>query len=287
MTTVSVIIPCYNSGEFINEAIQSVLDQTCKDLEIIVIDDGSNDSVTSNVLNSSRWERTRILRQENMGLPAARNTGIRAAVGEFILPLDADDRIDPSYVEKALAVMRTQPNIGIVYCKAMRFGEIEGPWLLPPFSLQAMVNGNVIFCTALFRKCDWEKVGGYRETMRHGLEDYDFWIRMLSKGIEVYQIDEYLFHYRSQKNSLLTKFWSNKEVAVSTYAEVFRNNIEFFVQHADIIYRQIFSLNDEIQHANDEIQKLRKPIDMVAKLFSKTPTLRRWAKSIFRYLIEK
>lgn len=280
VTTVSVIIPCYNSGEFINEAIQSVLDQTCKDLEIIVIDDGSNDNVTINVLNNSRWERTRILRQENMGLPAARNTGIRAAVGEFILPLDADDRIDPSYVEKALAVMHTQPNIGIVYCKAMRFGEIEGPWLLPPFSLQAMVIGNVIFCTALYRKCDWEKVGGYRETMRHGLEDYDFWIKMLSKNIEVYQIDEYLFYYRIQNNSLLKRFLNNEELVISTYAEIFRNNIDFFAQHADIIYRRLFSLSDEIQ-------KLRKFIDMVAKLFSKTPTLRRWVKSIFTYMIEK
>jgi glycosyltransferase involved in cell wall biosynthesis len=280
MTTVSVIIPCYNSGEFIDEAIQSVLDQTYKDLEIIVIDDGSTDDLTINVLNNSRWDRTRILRQENMGLPAARNAGIRAALGEFILPLDADDRIDPSYVEKALAVMHAQPNIGIVYCKAMRFGEITGPWLLPPFSLQAMVNGNVIFCTALYRKCDWEKVGGYREVLRHGLEDYDFWIRMLSLGIDVYQIDEYLFYYRVQKTSMAKTLLSNREVFIATNAEIFRNNIDFFAQHADKIYRHNLDLYDENQ-------KLRKPVDMVAKLFNKTPTLRKWVKSIFRYMIEK
>jgi glycosyltransferase involved in cell wall biosynthesis len=279
VATVSVIIPCYNGGAFVNEAIQSALNQTHKDLEVIVIDDGSTDKLTVEVLNVGQWERTRIFRQENMGPAAARNAGIRAAKGEFILPLDADDRIDPSYVEKALAVMHAQPNVGIVYCKAMRFGEIEGPWLMPPFSLQGMAIGNVIFCTALFRKYDWEKVGGYSETIRYGLEDYDFWIKLISTGIEVCQIDEYLFHYRAQKSSRTSRFYNDNELVISTNADIFRNNIDFFVLHADAIYRHIYNLSSENR-------SLRKPIDMIAKLLDKTPTLRKLAKSLFRRMMK-
>lgn len=279
MTTVSVIIPCYNSGAFIDEAVRSALDQTHRDLEIVVIDDGSKDAQTLEVLRNNSWKRTRILRQENMGPAAARNAGIRAAVGKFILPLDADDRIAPTYVEKALAVLRTQPDVGIVYCKAMCFGDYEGPWDIPPYSEQEMVINNCIFCTALFRKSDWEAVGGYRENMRSGLEDYDFWIKMISKGIGVYQIDEYLFYYRIQKISRTTNFCSDNERIIATSAEIFRNNIEFFAQHADVIYRHINDLSSEIR-------TLRGPLNKIDNLLRQVPTLRKFAKSIYKKVVK-
>lgn len=271
---VSVIIPCFNSGEFIAKAVESALEQTCKDLEVIIVDDGSTEKQTVDVLNNSRWERTRILRQENKGPAAARNIGIRTAKGEFILPLDADDYIDPTYVEKALAVMRSHPGVGIVYCKAMRFGIENGPWELPPYSLDRMVFDNIIFCTALYRKSDWEKVGGYTETLRHGVEDYEFWIKLLSKDIEVHQIDEYLFHYYVQKKSRTTKFSSDRESMIAAYAEIFRNNSDFFVKHADAIYRYRFELLSELKIFSKYLKK-------VDKYLSKIPWLHALAKSIF------
>lgn len=274
MSTVSVIIPCYNSGALIDGAIQSALAQTHHDLEIVVIDDGSSDNLTVNLLNNNHWERTRILRQENMGPAAARNEGIRAANGEFILPLDADDRIDPSYVEKTLAVMHSQPGVGIVYTKALLFGLQQGPWDYLTYSLQAMVINNVISNTALYRKSDWEQVGGYTESMRHGVEDYDFWIKLLSIGIEVHQIDEYLLHYCVQNSSRNVRFSSDQEVVIATYAEIFRNNKDFFAKHADIIYRHRFSLYSEIE-------SLRKPYVKIAKILNKMPWLLALAKSIF------
>ena len=96
------------------------------------------------------------------------------AGGEFILPLDADDRFDPTYADKALAVMHQRPDVGIVYCDAMKFGAASGLWSLPAYSVREMVIDNVIFCSSLFRKSDWEAVGGYNENLRHGMEDYEY-----------------------------------------------------------------------------------------------------------------
>jgi len=271
---VSVIIPCFNSGKFITKAVESALGQTCNELEVIIIDDGSTDKQTIEVINNSKWERTRILRQEHKGPATARNTGIRVAKGEFVLPLDADDYIDPTYVEKALAGMRAHPEVGIVYCKTMRFGIENGPWELPPYSLDRMVIDNIIICTALYRKSDWEKVDGYTETMRHGVEDYDFWIKLLSKDIGVYRIDEYLFHYRVHKSSRTTNFLGDRESTIAEYAEIFRNNRDFFVKHADIIYRYRFDLHAELEIFRGYFKK-------IDKYLSKTPRLRALAKYIF------
>src|SRR5690606_41602075 len=100
-------------------------------------------------------------------------SSIGAATGEFILPLDADDRIDPSYVAKAIAILRERPEVGIVYCKAERFGAANGPWELPPYDIRELAIDNVIFVTSLFRRADWERVGGFNEHLRHGVEDYE------------------------------------------------------------------------------------------------------------------
>ena len=154
MARVSIVIPCFNAGETIGEAIESALSQTYADIEIVVVDDGSTDPVTLDVLAHAAWPRTRILHQGNAGPAAARNAAIQASLGEYILPLDADDRIEPTYVEKAMAAMQADPNVGIVYCKAMKFGAESGPWNLPAYTLRELVIDNVIFVTSLFRRAD-------------------------------------------------------------------------------------------------------------------------------------
>jgi len=162
--------------------MRSALAQTHPDIEVVIVDDGSTDADTLELLRRCPWPRTRVLYQENAGPAAARNHGITASSGRYILPLDADDLIDPSYVAKAAAVLDSAGEVGIVYCKANRFGAENGPWQLPPYTLRELVIDNVIFVTSLFRREDWERVGGFSESLRRGVEDYDFWVKIVAVG---------------------------------------------------------------------------------------------------------
>ena len=203
MPKVSVIIPCYNQGTYLGEAVDSVLAQTFQDFEILVVDDGSTDGETVKILKGSAWPKTRVIRTENQGLSAARNTGIGEAQGSYILPLDADDKIGKGYLEDAVRILDRHPEIGIVYCEAAYFGVKGGRWDLPEYSLDKILNHNVIFCTALFRKADWEVVGGYNVNMVYGWEDWDFWLSLIHRGLKVYRIPKVYFYYRLREVSMV------------------------------------------------------------------------------------
>ena len=202
---VSVVIPCYNHGDFLGVSIESVLNQTFKQYEIIVVDDGSNDGPTKNALDRSKHPKIHVLRTENQGLASARNNGIRAARGRYILPLDADDKIAPDYIRQAVAVLDQKKEYGIVYCNAEFFGNQSGPWKLPSFTLDRMLLGNIIFYCALFRKDDWAKVGGYNKNMKDGWEDWDFWLSLLEQNIRPYRLSDTLYYYRRAEGSMVEK----------------------------------------------------------------------------------
>jgi glycosyltransferase involved in cell wall biosynthesis len=202
MALVSVIIPCYNQGQYLTESIGSVLASDHQKIEIIVVDDGSTDPETCRILGGLDYPKTRLIRRENGGLAAARNSGIAAAQGRYILPLDADDRIGPHYISLATAALECSPNLGIVYCRAEKFGEEAGQWLLPRFSRWRMALGNVIFCSAVYRRVDWQAVGGYDETLRRGWEDWDFWLSLLELGRLVRCLPNTGFYYRKNVASM-------------------------------------------------------------------------------------
>ena len=204
MAKVSVIIPCFNQGRYLEEAVSSVLGQTFGDYEIIVVNDGSTDPFTNALLDEYSPPRTRILHTENQGLSSARNTGITAAAGEYILPLDADDKIGSEYIEQAVRVMDEQANMGIVYCEAAYFGGQTGFWELPKFEMSRMLVSNLIFCSAMFRKSDWERVGGYNPNMIYGWEDWDLWLSILELGRKVHRIPRLLFYYRTNETSMIS-----------------------------------------------------------------------------------
>jgi len=246
MKAVSVVIPCFDAGQYLDEAVQSALEQTWADLEVIIVDDGSTDANTLRLLETANWPRTRIFHQSNAGPSAARNRAIGEAHGEYILPLDADDTIEPTYVEKAIAVLDSHPEVGCVYCKAMKFGAESGPWDLPPYRLEELAIDNVIFVTALFRKADWRTIGGFDERLRHGVEDYDFWVKMVASGKSVVQLDEFLFNYRVQEKSRTTRFQNGMNGKVATYADIFRNNNEFYAKHAELLFEHRFDLYAQI-----------------------------------------
>ena len=120
---ISVIIPCYNLGAYIDETIQSVVAQTVQDFEILVVDDGSTDVHTANLLASASWPRTQVFRTPNGGVARARNTLIQRSSARFLCALDADDKLHPQYFEKALAAFEVAPDLTFVSTRLQMFGE--------------------------------------------------------------------------------------------------------------------------------------------------------------------
>lgn len=195
---VSVVIPCYRQAHFLKDAINSVKCQTFKAWEIIVVNDGSPDNTTetANLLG------VRCIEKKNGGLSSARNAGIKAARGEFILPLDADDKIHPEFLEKTMAMM---DNCDIASTWLKTFGDRSNTWgseFLHPGTSEIR-SKNLINCCSLFRKSMWQKIGGYDEKMKDGYEDWDFWLSACEHGYKIQILPEYLFYYRKHSVSML------------------------------------------------------------------------------------
>jgi len=243
--TVSVIIPCHNHGIYINEAIESVRAQTYPEWEIIVVDDGSTDSQTDTVLRQLACERISIVRCPHRGPASARNTGIAQSRGNYILPLDADDQVFPTYLEKAVRILDQQPDVGIVYSRAEFFGKQTGPWLLPPFTLPDSIFEPSIFACAFFRKADWIATGGYDETLTRGYEDHDFWLSIIESGRRVVQIPEVLFRYRRTPGSFSQSLTLDERITAFTH--VYRNHKQLFEQNIEVLLAK-FLQRESIAH---------------------------------------
>jgi len=205
---VSVVIPLYNLGRFVGEAIESVLGQTLPvdDVETIVIDDGSTDGGDAVV---RRYEpRVRYVRQENHGLPAARNAGLARAGGPFVTFLDADDRFLPEMLATQLGVFAARPEVGIVYT-GFRFIDAAGRslgtngWSREEGDvLSRLVLGNMIHPhLALVRREAAERVGGFDERLG-GAADWDFWLRLSRAGVRWACVDRALAEYRLRADAM-------------------------------------------------------------------------------------
>lgn len=263
MEKVSVIMPCYNDGKYIEEAVASIRMQTYHDIELIIINDGSDDPLTLSVLKKLGENGAMVLTSNHLGPSAARNAGIGKASGKYIMPLDADDTIEPDYIEKAVAVLDKYDSVGIVYCHADLFGKKSGSWNLPDYSLKNMLVDNVIFVTALFRREDWQKIGGFSSAMKNGLEDYDFWLSIMELGREVYQLPETLFHYRIKSASRTTKLMDDASVLKETYRTIYERHTALFSRYKDeyaIALRE--ALIDQIQ-INRTYQKMFGILDRI------------------------
>jgi glycosyltransferase involved in cell wall biosynthesis len=245
---VSVIMPCYNQGQYIDEAVDSVLAQTFQDFEIIIVNDGSTDGDSNRKLASFDKPQCRVLQTTNQGLAAARNAGVREASGEYILPLDADDKIGSTYLEKAVSVLDGDPNVGIVYCEAELFGEESGKWHLEPYCFPEMLLHNFIFCSGFFRKSDWEKTSGYQPMF--GWEDYDFWLSLIGMGWEVIRIPEVLFYYRRTSGSMIKTMTREEQLVART--RIFNNHPDLYRQNIHFIFSELARLNAAIEEMTSE-----------------------------------
>jgi glycosyltransferase involved in cell wall biosynthesis len=204
---VSIIIPCYNHGPMLREALASVEQaRNANLLEVIIVDDGSSEGETRTVLSELEDLGYCVVAQPNRGPGAARNTAIRLAKGEFILPLDSDNRVRDVYLNEGVSLLRLNPSIGVVYADAEYFGEKSGRWDVPEFDLLSLIRMNFIDACALYRKRLWEGVGGYDEQrICMGVEDWDFWLRLAFRGATFVHLPRIGFDYRVRRDSMIVR----------------------------------------------------------------------------------
>lgn len=205
---VSVVVPIFNYGQQFEKTLQSVFNSTYKNIEIVVVNDGSTDEYVLQKLDSIKnHPNIKVINQINSGPSEARNKGIRNSNGEFILPLDADDKIEPEYIQSCVNILKRDKNISPVYCDTIHIGQSQGIEKRPEWSMDRLIQGPFIVNCSMFHKEAFDKCDGY-DTSLFGWEDYDLWIRMGKNGYKGHRIPKPLFTY----------FHHEKDGTVSTTA---------------------------------------------------------------------
>ena len=221
---VSVVVPVYNMADYVEDTLRSVLESDYKNIEVVVIDDGSSDDSLAVVRSVAETDsRVRVLKQENAGVCRARNRAISEARGEFILPVDADNLLMPSFVSEAVGIL-ADTEVKAVAPRAEFFGERTGEWRLPPFNIHLLARKNILDTCALYRKTDWERTGGYCEEII-AREDWEFWINVLKDGGSVVRTENYGLKYRIRKTSKRT---SDRKLKRHVVAVLNKRHPEFF-----------------------------------------------------------
>lgn len=237
---VSIVIPCFNDAQYIEQAVASALNQSYPYKEVIVVDDGSNEG-TKKVLKSLEPKITKLITQENQGQSKARNVGIKEAIGEYILVLDSDDFFEPSFCKKAISIIDADENVKIVASHMVRFntkGKIDEYHHFGG-DIGSLILNNQATGSVLFRKMDFNIAGGYDENMRMGFEDWEFYIRLLKEGGRIYIIKEPLFNYRLRMDSTTSK--ANKikyellNYIYTKHQDLYKSNFELFLKH--VLYK--------------------------------------------------
>lgn len=201
---VSVVIPCYNHGQYLDEALQSVRTATGPlHVETLIVNDGSTDPFTIEKLLSVEAQGYTVIHQDNKGLSAARNTGIRKANASIIVPLDSDNRLQPNSLQQWIHAFEAHPDAAVIYGDRQLFDHQTDCVTVGDFNLQKLMLGNYIDACAAFRKEVWNVTGGYDERMRTGWEDWEFWLHAAFKGFRFLYQPQIRFDYRVHTDSMV------------------------------------------------------------------------------------
>lgn len=259
---ISVIVPCFNRAGFLDQALGSVKSQTFADWECIIVNGGTDDtaSVAQKWVNEDT--RFRYFEQKTSGPSQARNFGVHNSSGTYIFPLDDDDHIACDYFEKAVPILENDPGVKVVHSKVMQFGHVNGELFLPEYSFQTLLLRNCMICCALYRREEFDKVGGYDENL-FILEDWDFWLSMLDTRDKVHKIEEFLYFYRKHASGSL----------VNTFAE----NRDNHRAHLDRIYKK--HVNTYLAYHGNPMQLYRE--NLALKAF-RDKTVSSWPYRIYK-----
>ncbi len=253
MYKVSIIIPCYNSAKTVEETFQSVINLEYNNWEAIIVNDGSPDNIED---IAKYWvnldSRFRYYKKENGGLGTARNFGISKSSGQFILPLDSDNKIRRDFLSNAIPIFQVNPNIGVVYGNAKYFGEKNGIWEVGDFDALKLASSNYIDACALIRKELYNEVGMYDVDFPfQGIEDWEFWIRVLKSKYEFYYLEKICFDYRVLSNSMIRSFDQKM------YR---RNMIYFYKKHHRYLLQLIFQKRENDSNFKFKIWHMYKEV---------------------------
>ncbi|MFL5913406.1 MAG: glycosyltransferase family 2 protein [Gaiellaceae bacterium] len=196
---VGVVIPCFNHGRYLTETVESVLAQTFRELEVVVVDDGSTDdsAAVAEALCAAHADRVRLLRQPNAGHPSvARNNGIRATSSEYVLCLDADDQLPPDWMAACVAALDARPDAGVAYTDQQDFGATDRYHVVAEYDFRAQAHKNWFGICSLFRRAAWEAVGGWDARIALS-EDWDFWIGCGYHGFPAIKVHGVAWLYRT------------------------------------------------------------------------------------------
>jgi len=270
---VSVIMPFYNGHAHVVESVKSVLAQDYQNYELLIVNDGSKKPSLEELLKDLNLSKVRFINHEkNKGLSATRNTAFAESKGEFILPLDCDDMIAPSFLSETVQILMDNPDISAVYTKVKIFGDVNLEWT-PEATMLNLMCGLPIPSTVLFRRNIFDLVDGYNTQIKC-VPDVDFWIRVLAKDQKLYRLEKPLYHYRKHQNSLsdegkLTEVYvlaeANKELYMQNFMEVislqeekyFKLKKEYAILEDG--FRQMQTgYEDLLQRYNDTVKQLQK-----------------------------
>jgi GT2 family glycosyltransferase len=251
---ISVIIPCYNLGQYLDEAVESVLSQTYQDFEILIVDDGSTDPQTQALLQNYLRPKTRVIQTAHAGLAAARNLAIAKTTGAYLCALDADDRLEPTYFEKAVPVLEANPSFTFVSCWLRAFGDEEWDWKPERCDLPALLCEDTVCTAALVRREAVLAVGAYDTTMPlQGDEDWDLWLTLVEHGYQGVILPEPLFHYRQRAGSMSAQSWYGPGhlplagYRVAKHSESYRAHVFDVFLHQDAETARLLRRNDELE----------------------------------------
>lgn len=241
---VSVIVPVYNQADYLTETLNSVLSQTYTQWECVIINDGSSDDSERIAKDfCQKDKRFLYIFQKNMGVVSARNNAINNSSGKYILPLDGDDIILPDYLDLAVNVMEKNPDINLVYCDVEFIGSRSGKLHLPKLTLKNILQAGCCVCTSMFKRESFDKIGGFKEEMKEGVEDWEFFISLMELNGRAYKIEKTLFYYRIRNHS------RNNSISTETQKDLRR---KVFRLHSDLYFDDYNNIKKENNELKDK-----------------------------------
>jgi glycosyltransferase involved in cell wall biosynthesis/GT2 family glycosyltransferase len=255
----SVVIPCHDDGEYLIDAAASV-ERNAPAAELIIVDDGSTQPRTREVLDAMRAAGHQVIEQPQSGLSAARNAGVGASSGEYFLPLDADNRLLPGFVDEAVRLLEADPAAGVAYGDRREFGARSGDVVQPELDLPRLLWSNYIDACAVVRRTLCDEVGGYDPALRDW-EDWDFWLRAAERGSRFIRIPGAAFEYRVRPDSLQHRFLRSDAYFPTLHRiyEKHRRSIEEqtieALESAHSERRQLFRDIEALRDARDVLQE--------------------------------
>ena len=199
---ITVVVTCFDYGEFLEEAVESALRQEGGAPHVVVVDDGSTDPRTLDVLERLPGD-VRVHRQENAGLAAARNAGVRLSSTPYVLPLDADDRLPPGALSALRVPLEQDHDLGIAYGIMRFFGDWDGTMFDAPYDPFRLLYRHQIGASALLRREVFDDVGGWDATFR-GYEDWEFWLHALARGWRGERVPVVAYEYRRHGDTMIS-----------------------------------------------------------------------------------